>query len=170
MKRVVPLAVAGLVLASVAAYAQMQHQGHGSQAQMQQSHEGKMGPGMMHGGMMQGSMQGGMHGGMRHGSPASGGTSHGATSQPKGDTGPSSLAFNGINMKMHSAMDIAFTGNADVDFVKGMIPHHQGAIDMAKTVLAFGKDSEVRKLAEEVIKAQEGEIALMKEWLKKNSQ
>jgi len=160
MKKVVLLAIAGLTLASVVAYAQMQHQGHGN-------HEGKMGPGMMRGGMMQG--------GMQHGNTGSGGTSHGAMSnpqgmQPKGDTGPSSLAFNGINMKMHSAMDIAFTGNADVDFVKGMIPHHQGAIDMAKTVLAFGKDPEVRKLAEEVIKAQEGEIVLMKEWLKKTGQ
>ena len=133
---------------------------------MHQNHEGKMGPGMM---------RGMMHGGMQHGNTASSGTSHGAMTnpqsmQPKGDAGPSSLAFNGINMKMHSAMDIAFTGNADVDFVKGMIPHHQGAIDMAKTVLAFGKDPEVRKLAEEVIKAQEGEIALMNEWLKKNGQ
>jgi uncharacterized protein (DUF305 family) len=70
---------------------------------------------------------------------------------------------------MHSAMDIAFTGNADVDFVKGMIPHHEGAIDMAKTVLAFGKDSAVRKLAEEIVKAQESEIALMKAWLDKNA-
>jgi uncharacterized protein (DUF305 family) len=49
-----------------------------------------------------------------------------------------------------------------------MIPHHQGAVDMAKTVLAFGKDAEVRKLAEEIIRAQESEIALMQEWLKKN--
>ena len=88
--------------------------------------------------------------------------------QPKGDTGPSSLAFQGINTKMHGAMDIVFTGNADVDFVKGMIPHHQGAIEMAKTVLAFGKDPEVRKFAEEIIRAQESEIALMQGWLKKN--
>ena len=71
---------------------------------------------------------------------------------------------------MHDAMSIAFTGNADVDFVKGMIPHHQGAIDMAKTVIAFGKDPEMRRLAEEIIKAQEGEIASMREWLKKNGQ
>jgi len=166
MKKVVTFAIGGLALASVAAYAQMQHQGHSNQAQMHQNHEGKMGPGMM---------RGMMHGGMQHGNTASSGTSHGAMTnpqsmQPKGDAGPSSLAFNGINMKMHSAMDIAFTGNADVDFVKGMIPHHQGAIDMAKTVLAFGKDPEVRKLAEEVIKAQEGEIALMNEWLKKKGQ
>jgi uncharacterized protein (DUF305 family) len=90
-------------------------------------------------------------------------------SQPKGDNGPSSLAFAAVNQKMHQGMDIAFTGNADVDFVKGMIPHHQGAIDMAKTVLAFGKDPEVKKLADEIIKAQESEIALMQEWLRKNA-
>ena len=51
-----------------------------------------------------------------------------------------------------------------------MIPHHAGAVDMAKTVLAFGKDPEVRKLAEEIIKAQDSEIALMQGWLKKNGQ
>ena len=43
-------------------------------------------------------------------------------------------------------MDIAFTGDADLDFVNGMIAHHQGAIDMAKVVVGFGKDAEIRKL------------------------
>ncbi len=86
----------------------------------------------------------------------------------KGDTGPSSQAFRAINDKMHGAMDITFTGNTDVDFVEGMIPHHEGAVDMAKVVLAFGKDPEIRKLAEESIKAQAGEIALMKAWLARN--
>ena len=70
-------------------------------------------------------------------------------------------------MKMHKEMDIAFTGNADADFVKGMIPHHQGAVEMAKIVLEHGKDAEVKKLAQEIIKAQETEIAWMREWLKK---
>jgi uncharacterized protein (DUF305 family) len=159
MKKAIVIAVAGLVLVSAAAYAQMQH-GPGDMRQGEHMMGGM--PGMrgatMHGGM-HGMMQGGQHGGM---------SAQGM--QPKGDTGPSSLAFHGINMKMHGAMDIAFTGNADVDFVKGMIPHHAGAVDMAKTVLAFGKDPEVRKLAEEIVKAQESEIALMQGWLKKNGQ
>ncbi len=156
MKKALVIAVAGLMLVSAAAYAQMQH---GPGETRQGGHTmGEM-P-MMRGAMMQGGMHGMMSGG-QHG---------GMSAQPKGDTGPSSLAFHGINAKMHGAMDIAFTGNADVDFVKGMIPHHAGAVDMAKTVLAFGKDPEVRRLAEEIIKAQESEIALMQGWLKKNGQ
>ncbi len=92
----------------------------------------------------------------------------GMATQPKGDTGPSSQAFNGVIAKMNAEMALPFSGNADVDFVNGMIPHHQAAVDMAKTVLAFGKDPEVKKLAEDVIKAQEAEIAQMKTWLQKN--
>lgn len=89
--------------------------------------------------------------------------------QPKGDNGPSSQAFNAITAKMHQEMAITFTGNADVDFVKSMIAHHQGAVDMAKAELAFGRDPEAKKAAEGVIKDQEAEIAWMKDWLKKQA-
>ena len=49
-----------------------------------------------------------------------------SAAQPRGDASPSSLAFHGINAKMHDAMNIAFTGNSDVDFVKAMIPAPSG--------------------------------------------
>lgn len=67
---------------------------------------------------------------------------------------------------MHEKMMIKPTGDADKDFILGMIPHHQGAIDMAKIVLEKGKDPEVRKLAEDIIEAQETEITFMQDWLK----
>lgn len=86
----------------------------------------------------------------------------------KGDMGPASMAFMEANDRMHQGMAIEFTGNADVDFIKGMIPHHQGAVEMAKIVLEHGKDPEVRKLAEGIIAAQEAEIKWMTEWLAKN--
>lgn len=79
-------------------------------------------------------------------------------------------AYRAANMAMHQAMDIAFTGDADVDFVRGMIAHHQGAIDMAKVVIDHGQDPEIRKLAEGIIAAQEGEIAFMQDWLAKHGQ
>lgn len=83
------------------------------------------------------------------------------------ETSEAAKAFAEVNMKMHKDMTIEFTGNPDVDFAQGMIPHHQGAIDMARVVLKYGKDPEMKKLAEEIIKAQDTEIAFMKAWLAK---
>jgi len=71
--------------------------------------------------------------------------------------------------RMHAAMTSAqATGNSDADFVKLMIPHHQAAIDMAKTQLLYGKDPKMRRLAQEIITDQQSEIELMNLWLKQN--
>jgi len=85
-----------------------------------------------------------------------------------GDMGPASMAFMAANDRMHQNMMQEYTGNADADFIRGMIPHHQGAVEMAKIALEYGKDPEVRKLAEAVIAAQESEIKWMEDWLAKN--
>lgn len=82
---------------------------------------------------------------------------------------PSTKAFAEANARMHADMTIPFTGDADVDFVRGMIPHHQGAIDMANIVLKYGKDPEIKALAEAIVKAQDSEIAFMKGWLAKKA-
>ena len=69
--------------------------------------------------------------------------------------------------KMHMAMEtVKPSGDTDIDFVRLMLPHHQAAIDMAKTQLQYGKDPQVRRLAQEIITDQQSEIELMKRWLK----
>jgi Domain of unknown function (DUF305) len=69
--------------------------------------------------------------------------------------------------KMHMAMGaIERSGNSDIDFVRLMLPHHQAAIDMAKTQLIYGKDEQMRRLAQEIITDQQLEIELMQRWLK----
>jgi len=63
--------------------------------------------------------------------------------------------------RMHDDMHVPFTGDADRDFARMMIPHHQGAIDMALLELGYGKDARLRRLAQEIIVTQQQEIAVM---------
>ena len=86
------------------------------------------------------------------------------------DAPASSKAYETAMAGMMKSMTAPLTGKADLDFMQGMIPHHQGAIDMSKAVLQYGKDAEVKTLADNVIKAQESEIAFMKTWLGKTDQ
>ena len=68
---------------------------------------------------------------------------------------------------MYAAMStVKPTGDNDVDFVKLMLPHHQAAIDMAKTQLLYGQDPQMRRLAQEIITDQQSEIELMQLWLR----
>lgn len=76
-------------------------------------------------------------------------------------------AYAAANDKMHDAMGLDIPADPDVAFMHGMIPHHQGAVEMAQIALKHGKDPEVRALAEKVIVAQEAEIKEMQAWLEK---
>lgn len=71
------------------------------------------------------------------------------------------------NKSMHAEMNIEFTGNADIDFVNGMIPHHEGAVEMAQTVIKYGNNPAAKRIAYDIISAQKSEIYWMKQWRKR---
>lgn len=87
---------------------------------------------------------------------------------PKEGDSQSTKDFKQAHMKMMESTPEP-TGNADADFARMMIPHHQGAINMARVQLAHGKDDQLKALAEKIIKDQEKEIAELNDWLKKNT-
>ena len=64
--------------------------------------------------------------------------------------------------KMMKDIAVKPTGDIDVDFVAMMVPHHQGAIDMALAVLRYGRNPQIRRLAQEIIVTQQQEIAAMR--------
>ena len=79
-------------------------------------------------------------------------------------------AFAAINTRMHRDMAVPAGAKPDAAFAQAMIAHHHGAIDMARVILGFGTDPEIRKLAQEVITAQQGEIAFLQQWLARQPQ
>ena len=82
---------------------------------------------------------------------------------------PSSARFREANEKMMRDMSMVPTGDADRDFVQAMIPHHQGAIDMARAALKGADNAESKRLAEKTIGEQEKSIQELVAWLDKNA-
>lgn len=90
---------------------------------------------------------------------------HAGHAAPANAEPASTREFRAANDRMHAAMAAPFTGNADRDFVAGMIAHHQGAIDMARVELRHGRDAQSRAMAEAIIVAQEAEIVQLRAML-----
>ncbi|SOZ20770.1 conserved exported hypothetical protein [Cupriavidus taiwanensis] len=78
------------------------------------------------------------------------------------------LVDDAMGVMHHGMMQAPTTGNPDHDFVAMMIPHHQGAIDMAKALLLYGQDPALRNLAQGIITEQQNEIRLMQAWLQRH--
>jgi uncharacterized protein (DUF305 family) len=89
---------------------------------------------------------------------------------PAREPGPPWSEFAESMDKMHAAMaSVEPSGQSDVDFVNLMVPHHKSAIGMARTQLLYGKDPQIRRLAQEIITDQQSEIELMQLWLKQHA-
>ena len=88
-----------------------------------------------------------------------------AATPPAPGSAPSTAAYRAAMETMMKAMETPYTGNADHDFVTGMLPHHQGAIDMAKIELQYGRDPALKSLARDIIASQAKEQAFMRTWL-----
>ncbi|SPJ33960.1 CopM family metallochaperone [Kushneria phyllosphaerae] len=87
---------------------------------------------------------------------------HGASA---GEADQAAHAFSEANQRMHHDMAISTSGNVDMDFARGMLAHHKGALDMARIELEHGSDEQMRSLARDVIDAQQREISLLEHWI-----
>lgn len=96
--------------------------------------------------------------------------SHSGHSMPDAPADATIAEWQAISERMHAGMAIAYTGDVDVDFARGMIAHHQGAVEMAKLAIANGTDPEIRALAENIVAAQTEEIAFLEGWLAQNGE
>ena len=91
---------------------------------------------------------------------------HPDTAEPTADTKAMQQAYADGMDAMHEEMMAGIADPVpDMAFARGMLPHHVGAVDMAKTQLKYGKDAEMRKLAQEIIDAQQSEIEQMQSWI-----
>jgi hypothetical protein len=79
-----------------------------------------------------------------------------------------SKAYEEAMQRMHKKMSAPYTNDVDVDFVRGMIPHHQGAIEQAEVLLKYSKNPRLRRLAGGIIASQRREIRFMENWLKEH--
>jgi uncharacterized protein (DUF305 family) len=87
---------------------------------------------------------------------------------PKESDPASTKAYKSSMMKMMQEMPHDYTGNADMDFMRQMRVHHQGAIGMSEAQLQHGRDEQVKRLARKIIEDQRKEIAEIDAWLTKN--
>ena len=95
---------------------------------------------------------------------------HPDAAEPTSDTGAMQTAYAKGMDTMHSEMMAGIADpNPDMAFARGMLPHHIGAVDMAKIQLKYGKNEEMRQLAQQVIDAQQPEIEQMQNWIAKHN-
>ncbi len=90
---------------------------------------------------------------------------HDAHASKDSNADQAATAFDQANQRMHHDMAISPSGNVDMDFARGMLAHHRGAVDMARIELEHGSDEQMRDLAREVIDAQQQEIELLERWI-----
>lgn len=88
-----------------------------------------------------------------------------ASPAPSPEYAQATQAFRVGNARMHHSMNVEPSGDVDRDFAVAMLAHHEGAVDMARVELRYGRDRDSRRRADEIIAAQEEEVTMMRNWL-----